>query len=229
MTYVVDSFGTDLATSSGPHGISLSTTMDDDIFIDGTFRGADERTPDSQEEVSERSMMKVSPGAVRQEVSQAISDKKGMLIILKEVEDKEEAKEISSVSEKEEPVVPREAKSEENEISASKETEDTALVWTSFTTEVKSQSPKMGTQNDDTPQIKGTDSPKKAMASWISDEGKTEVISVTKMQVQGMKTSGDLQIADIFTFEEEQSRSSLTQIPVTESSAMTLAVVLYEY
>lgn len=229
MTYVVDSFGTDLAASSGPHGISLSTTMDDDIFIDGMLRGADEKTPDSQEEVSERSMVKVSPGAVRQEVSQAISDKKGMLIILKEVEDKEEAKEISSVSEKEEPVVPREAKSEENEISTSKELEDTALVWASFTTEVKSQSPKMGTQNDDMPQIKGTDSPKKAMASWISDEGKAEVISVTTKEVQGMKTSGDLQIADIFTFEEEQSRSNLTQITVSESSATTLAVVLYEY
>lgn len=217
MTYVVDSFGTDLATSSGEHGISLSTTMEDDIFVDGTLREADEKTPDSQEEVSERSMVKVSPGAVRQEVSQAISDKKGMLIILKEVEDKEEAKEISSVSEKEEPVVP-------------KETEDTALVWASFTTEVKSESPKMGTRNDDVPQIKGTDSPKKAMASWISDEGKTEeVISVTKKEVQGMKTSGDLQIADIFTFEEEQSRSNLTQITVSESSTTTLAVVLYDY
>lgn len=191
--------------------------MEDDIFVDGTLREADEKTPDSQEEVSERSMVKVSPGAVRQEVSQAISDKKGMLIILKEVEDKEEAKEISSVSEKEEPVVP-------------KETEDTALVWASFTTEVKSESPKMGTRNDDVPQIKGTDSPKKAMASWISDEGKTEeVISVTKKEVQGMKTSGDLQIADIFTFEEEQSRSNLTQITVSESSTTTLAVVLYDY
>uniref|UniRef100_A0A668AV10 Erythrocyte membrane protein band 4.1 like 3 n=1 Tax=Myripristis murdjan TaxID=586833 RepID=A0A668AV10_9TELE len=49
----------------------------------------EEKTPNgSQEELSERSMVKISPGAVRQEVSQAISDKRGTLIILKEAEDK---------------------------------------------------------------------------------------------------------------------------------------------
>uniref|UniRef100_A0A674P158 Erythrocyte membrane protein band 4.1 like 3 n=1 Tax=Takifugu rubripes TaxID=31033 RepID=A0A674P158_TAKRU len=58
MKFMVDSVGTDLATSSGPHGISLSTTLDDDVFMDGTLRETDERTSDSQEDVSERSMLK---------------------------------------------------------------------------------------------------------------------------------------------------------------------------
>uniref|UniRef100_A0A672YV04 Erythrocyte membrane protein band 4.1-like 3b n=1 Tax=Sphaeramia orbicularis TaxID=375764 RepID=A0A672YV04_9TELE len=48
--YVVDSLVTDGATSSGPHGISLSTTMDDDVFMDGTLREVEEKTPDSQDE-----------------------------------------------------------------------------------------------------------------------------------------------------------------------------------
>uniref|UniRef100_A0A8C3B3U3 FERM domain-containing protein n=1 Tax=Cyclopterus lumpus TaxID=8103 RepID=A0A8C3B3U3_CYCLU len=125
--YVVDSIATDLATSSGPHGISLSTTMDDDVFMDGTLREVDE--------VSERAEMKVSPGAVRQEVFQAISDKKGTLIILKEADDKvdTEGEETSGAGEEEEPVIPEEAKAEENEmLSTSKEkesiSEDTSVV-----------------------------------------------------------------------------------------------------
>lgn len=233
MKYVVDSIGTDLATSSGPHGISLSTTMDDDVFMDRTLREADEKTPDSQEEVSERSMVKVSPGAVIQEVFQAISDKKGTLIILKEAEDKEEGKEMSSVGEKEEPLVPGEAESEENEMSTSKENKDTTVVLASVTTDVKTQSQKMEIKNDDMPQIKGIDSPKKAMASWISEGVKaeaSEVISVTTKEVKEMNTSGDLQqTTEIFTFNEKQSKSSLTQITVSESSTTSLAVVLYKY
>lgn len=93
--------------SSEPHGMSLSTTMDDDVFTDAnTLREDDagevaaaaaaapvreEKSPDSQGEASERSVVKVSPGSVRQEVSQAIIDKKGTLIILKDAEDKAEA------------------------------------------------------------------------------------------------------------------------------------------
>uniref|UniRef100_A0A096M3M0 Erythrocyte membrane protein band 4.1 like 3 n=1 Tax=Poecilia formosa TaxID=48698 RepID=A0A096M3M0_POEFO len=47
---------TDGARSSGPHGISLSTTMDDDVFVDGTLREeAGGKTPDSQEEEEEAS------------------------------------------------------------------------------------------------------------------------------------------------------------------------------
>ncbi len=232
MKYVVDSIGTDLATSSGPHGISLSTTMDDDVFMDGTLREVEEKTPDSQEEASERSMVKVSPGAVRQEVSQAISDKKGMLIILKDVEDKEEGKEMSAVGEKEEPVVPGEAEAEETEISASKEKEtikdDTSVIIEAKSTVFKTPSPKMEIKTDDMTQIKSTDSPKKAMASWISEEvktGATEVISVSTKEVKKMKTSD----ADIFTFTEEQSEPALTQITVSESSTTSLAAVLYKY
>uniref|UniRef100_A0A4W6FQ60 Erythrocyte membrane protein band 4.1 like 3 n=1 Tax=Lates calcarifer TaxID=8187 RepID=A0A4W6FQ60_LATCA len=91
-----------------------------------------EKTPDSQDEVSERSMVKVSPGAVRQEVSQAISDKKGTLIILKEAEDKVDT-EGKEMGEKEEPEDPGEADAEEEELLPAlreKETvkEDTAVI-----------------------------------------------------------------------------------------------------
>jgi len=95
-----DGYGTDGATSSEPHGMSLSTTMDDDVFTtlreDEVVAAAaapegETISPDSQGEASERSVVKVSPGSVRQEVSQAIIDKKGTLIILKEAEDKAEA------------------------------------------------------------------------------------------------------------------------------------------
>lgn len=243
MKYMVDSTITDGATSSGPHGISLSTTMDDDVFMDGTLKEVEEKTPDSQEEVSEKSVVKVSPGSVRQEVSQAISDKRGMLIILKEAEDKmeTEGKEMCTLVEKEEPVVPRKAEDEESELlSPSKEKEreenlkeDTTVVIEAKTIVVKTSSPKTEIKTDDMTQIKGIDSPKKAMASWISEVVKTEaseVISVLTKEVKEMKTSEELQQkAEIFTFEEvqtEQSKSS--QITVSESSATSLAVVLYE-
>ncbi|KAF1383596.1 hypothetical protein PFLUV_G00133500 [Perca fluviatilis] len=236
--YVVDSIATDLATSSGPHGISLSTTMDDDVFMDGTLREVDEKTPDSQEEVSERAEMKVSPGAVRQEVSQAISDKKGTLIILKEAEDQvdTEGKETSAADEEEAPVVPGEAEAGENEMLSSKEREyikeDTSVVLEAKTTVVKTQSPTMEIKTDDMTQIKGSGSPKKAMASWISEEVKTgasEVIGVSRKQVKEMKTFDAMQQkAEIFTFVEEvqteKSKSSLTQITVSESSSASLSV-----
>lgn len=233
--YMVDSIGTDLATSSGPHGISLSVTIDDDVFMDETLREAGEKTPDSQDNVSERSVLKVSPGAVRQEVSQAISDKKGMLIILKEAEDKEGDKESCAVGVKGEPVVPRETEGEEMEMITSKEKEtlkeDSTAVLASIPTEVKKQSPKMDKKNEDMTQIKDTDSPKKAMASWISAEVKTEaseVITMMTKEVKEIKTCGAVQqTTEIFAFEEENSKSSLTQITASESSA-TIAVVLYK-
>lgn len=235
MKYVVDSIGTDLASSSGPHGISLSTTMDDDVFMDGTLREVEEKTPDSQEDVSERSVLKVSPGAVRQEVSQAISDKKGTLIILKEPEDREEGTETSAVGEKEEPVVPEEAEeAEENEVSPSKEkesiTDNTSVVIEAKIEAAKSL--KIEIKTDDMTQIKGIDSPKKAMASWISEEVKTETSEINNMstkEVKEMKTSDALQQkTEIFDFEEAQ-KSNLTQITVSEVSTTSLAVVLYEY
>ncbi|TKS79536.1 Band 4.1-like protein 3 4.1B [Collichthys lucidus] len=198
--YVVDS----ITTSSGPHGISLSTTMDDDVFMDGTLREVEEKTPDSQDEVSERSMVKVSPRTVIQEVSQAISDKKGTLIILKDAEDKEEGKETSAVGEEEEPVVPGEAEAQENEVSETVE-EDTSVVLEAKTTI--------------------------AMASWISDEAKTEaseIISVLTNEVKEMTAPDALQQkAEVFTFTEfqtEESKSSVTQITLSESSTTSLAV-----
>ncbi|XP_069014005.1 band 4.1-like protein 3b isoform X9 [Embiotoca jacksoni] len=234
--YVAESIITDGATSSGPHGISLSTTMDDDVFVDGTLREVEEKTPDSQEEVSEKSMLKVSPGAVRQEVSQAISDKKGTLIILKEAEDQAdtEDKETSALVENEEPVVPGELEADENETtSASKEKEtlqeDPSAVIEAQTTPVKMLSPKVEIKTDDMTQIKGIDSPKKAMASWISEEVKTEaseVISVSAKEVEETETRDGLK-EEIFTVEEvqsEQSKSGLTQITLSESSTTSLAV-----
>ncbi|XP_063741566.1 band 4.1-like protein 3 isoform X2 [Eleginops maclovinus] len=212
--YVVDSMATDLATSSGPHGLSLSTTMDDDVFMDGTLREVDEKTPDSQEELSERAELKVSPGAVRQEVSQAISDKKGTLIILKDSEDKvdTEGKAMSPVDEEEESIIPEEDEAEENEmLSASKEKEtikeDTSVE--ARNAEDKTQRLRIEIKTEDLTQIKGIDSPKKAMASWISEEVKTEaseVISVTNEVIE--MTNGVNQEAEFFTFEEGQTEQT---------------------
>uniref|UniRef100_A0AAX7TXU8 FERM domain-containing protein n=1 Tax=Astatotilapia calliptera TaxID=8154 RepID=A0AAX7TXU8_ASTCA len=232
--YVVDSMTADGPTSSGPHGISLSTTMDDDVFMDGTLREVEEKTPESQDDVSERLVVKVSPGAMRQEVSQAISDKKGTLIILKDAEDK------SDTEGKEKSAVPGEFKADEHVMRmASKEEEipraDTSVVTEAQTTAAKMLSPKVEIKTDSMTQIKDIDSPKKAMASWISEEVKTETpefISMSTKEVKDMKTSDGLQErAEIFTFKEvqsEQSKSSLTQITVSESSTTSLVVSTLE-
>lgn len=217
MKFMVDSIGTDLATSSGPHGISLSTTMDDDVFMDGALREADERPSDSQEDVSERSVVKVSPGAVTQEVSQAINDKKGRLIILKDAEEKEDIKE------------PGGAISGEKESSASKENEtveeDTTDFLASITREIRKPCPKVEIKSNDIQRIIGSESPKKAMVSWISEEVKT----VTTKEAKKIESGEALQQrAEIFSFEEEQSKSSPTQTTVSESSA-SFAVVQYKY
>ncbi|XP_035025328.1 band 4.1-like protein 3b isoform X19 [Hippoglossus stenolepis] len=235
--YMADSILTDGATSSGPHGISLSTTMDDDVFMEVILREVEEKTPDSQDEVSERSVLKVSPGAVRQEVSQAISDKKGTLIILKEDKLDTECSETSVLGEKEEPVVPGETDAEEKDLlSSSNEKEmikdDSAVVLEAQMTVVKTLSPKIDVKADDMTQNKGIDSPKKAMASWISEEVKTEasgVISVSAEEFKEMTTCDGLQQKEeIFIFEEvvqtEQPKSSFTQNSIPESSATTLLV-----
>uniref|UniRef100_A0A665X8T4 Erythrocyte membrane protein band 4.1-like 3b n=1 Tax=Echeneis naucrates TaxID=173247 RepID=A0A665X8T4_ECHNA len=142
------------------------------------------------------------------------------------------------LDEKKELILPREAETEENDLlSASKEEEtfkeDGAVVTEAQTTVVKTLSPKIEIKTDDMGQIKATDSPKKAMASWISEEVKpaaSEVFGVSAKEFREMKMCGGLQQSDeIFTFEEvqsKQSKSSLTQITVSESSASTLAVVL---
>nr|XP_043872830.1 band 4.1-like protein 3b isoform X8 [Solea senegalensis] len=223
--YMADSVVTEGATSSGPHGISLSTTMDDDVFIDGTLREAEEKTPDSQDEVSERSMVKISPGAVRQEVSQAITDKKGTLIILK---DDTEGKNTA---------VPGEDTEDTGLLSAPKDKETVqddiaVVVKAQMTNEVETPSLKIDMKPDDMTPFKGMDSPKKAMASWISQEVKveaSEVTCVSAKEVREMKTCDGLQHkAQIFTFEEmahsKQSKSDPTQNSLFESSAASLAV-----
>ncbi|KAM4557530.1 band 4.1-like protein 3b isoform 7-T9 [Fundulus diaphanus] len=216
--YMADSIITDGPSSSGPHGISLSTTMDDDVFVDGTLREeAEDKTPDSQEEeVSDRSMVKVSPGAVRQEVSQAISDKKGTLIIFKQVENKEDT-EYEETSEKEVLAVPAESEADGNQ----RETEASAALK-GQTSVVKLLSPVVEIKTGDATQIKGIDSPKKAMASWISEE-KVEISEVTTVftkEVEELKTLEELQQKA----EEIQPKSSPTRITVSESSAASLAV-----
>ncbi|XP_035994381.1 band 4.1-like protein 3b isoform X14 [Fundulus heteroclitus] len=218
--YMADSIITDGPSSSGPHGISLSTTMDDDVFVDGTLREeAGDKTPDSQEEeeeeVSDRSMVKVSPGAVRQEVSQAISDKKGTLIIFKQAENKEDT-EYEGTSEKEGLAVPAESEADGNQ----RETEASAAVK-GQTSVVKMLSPAVEIKTGDGTQIKGIDSPKKAMASWIFEEKVeiSEVTSVFTKEVEELKALEEPQQKA----EEIQPKSSPTRIAVSESSSASLA------
>ncbi|XP_034039923.1 band 4.1-like protein 3b isoform X6 [Thalassophryne amazonica] len=225
--YVLDSNVTDGATSSGPHVISLSTTMDDDVFVNGTLREVEEKTPDSQEETSEKSVVKLSPGAVRQEVSQAISHKRGTLIILKEAEDKldSETKEEAA-----EPVLSAKLK-EQDDIAAVPG--DAADLMEAKPTVVEA-SLKTQTKPEVMDHIKGVDSPKKAMASWISVVGTTvhepEVICVSTKDILEMSTSeGTQQKAELFNFEEfhtEESKSSqtATQITVSQYSSSSLPV-----
>lgn len=210
MKLVVDSTATDLAVSSGPHGISLSTTMDDEVFTDATLREAGEKTPDSQDELSERSLVKVSPGAVTQEVSQAIIDKKGTLIILKEAEGAEGER-----------LFPGEVATEEDKVSAGEEGEDASVL----------HSPKKEMRNGDVAQNKGVDSPKKAMAAWIYEEVKTEeppqVASGTTKEAREREaeTPGAVQQVAVLSVEEEEQ----SKITLCESTATSIAGVLYKY
>uniref|UniRef100_M3ZF02 Erythrocyte membrane protein band 4.1 like 3 n=1 Tax=Xiphophorus maculatus TaxID=8083 RepID=M3ZF02_XIPMA len=201
--YVADSVVTDGATSSGPHGISLSTTMDDDVFVDGTLREeAGGKTQDSQEEeeeASDKSATKLSPGAVRQEVSQAISDKKGTLIIFKQAENKEDEE-----TSKKEGLVDR----AESETDGNKEQKRQA----SLKAEIK---------HGDVSQIRGVDSPKKAMASWISEEKveSSEVVSVFTKELKELKTLDEPQQKA----EGIQPKSSPTHVTVSASLAVVSA------
>ncbi|KAM4728797.1 uncharacterized protein FYW61_011656 [Anableps anableps] len=192
--------------------------MDDDVFVDGTLREeAKDKTPDSQEEVSDRSVVKVSPGAVRQEVSQAISDKKGTLIIFKQAENKEDT-EDEETSKIEGLAVQAETETDRNE----GQTEASAAEE-GQTSLVKVQSPKVEIKTGDASQIKGVDSPKKAMASWISEEKVeiSEVISVFTKEAEELQQQAE-------ELQSHQLKSSLTHVTVSDSSAASLAVVLYE-
>ncbi|XP_038146812.1 band 4.1-like protein 3b isoform X12 [Cyprinodon tularosa] len=217
--YVPDSIVTEGATSSGPHGISLSTTMDDDVFINGTLREEAEGKSHEEEEVSDRSDVKVSPGAVRQEVSQAISDKKGTLIIFKQPENKENTQD-EGTSEKKSLPAPIELETDETE----KETEAPAAVK-GQTSVVEMLSPTVEIKTGDTAQIKNIDSPKKAMASWISEEKVevSQVIGVFTKKVEELKTLDEVQ-QKAEGIQSKQLESSLTHITVSEASAASLAV-----
>ncbi|XP_032422103.1 band 4.1-like protein 3b isoform X9 [Xiphophorus hellerii] len=198
--YVADSVVTDGATSSGPHGISLSTTMDDDVFVDGTLREeAGGKTQEEEEEASDKSATKLSPGAVRQEVSQAISDKKGTLIIFKQAENKEDEE-----TSKKEGLADR----AESETDGNKEQKRQA----SLKAEIK---------NGDVSQIRGVDSPKKAMASWISEEKveSSEVVSVFTKELKELKTLDEPQQKA----EGIQPKSSPTHVTVSASLAVQSA------
>ncbi|KAJ0059089.1 hypothetical protein NL108_007462 [Boleophthalmus pectinirostris] len=252
--YTVDSLVTDGHTSSGPHGLSISTTMDDDVFMDGTLREVPEKTPDSQDEVSEKSLVRLSPGAVRQEVSQAISDKRGMLIILKDAEDRNNMEETSVLNEKNQLG---------NVIIEEKETKLDKL---------KLQSPKLEIESV-LNEIRSIESPKKAMAFWITEEevkiaakpddpvpvateeaivvttkdaadvtattqeenvaittGEDAVARTTDEEVkedeQGDREETQLQKSDIFTFEvQDEGVTSVVKIATTTLAVSTLGIV----
>lgn len=198
----------DSTVSSGPHGLSLSTTMDDEVFTDATLREAAGKTPDSQDDLSERSLVKVSPGAVTQEVSQAIIDKKGTLIILKDAEGAEEER-----------IFPGEVATEEDKMSTAEEREDGPAL----------RSPKKEMINGDIAPNKGVDSPKKAMAAWIYEEVKTEtpphaVSGTTEEARETLETPRAVQQVAVLSVEEDQSKISLC-----ESTATFVAGVLYKY
>uniref|UniRef100_A0A3P9K5G0 Erythrocyte membrane protein band 4.1-like 3b n=1 Tax=Oryzias latipes TaxID=8090 RepID=A0A3P9K5G0_ORYLA len=206
---VPDSVVTEGVTSSGPHGISLSTTMDDDVFLDGTLREeVEEKTPDSQEEVSERSVLRLSPGAVRQEVSQAITDKKGTLIILKEAEDQADSEggvmsALVDDEEEEEAVGPEELEADKNQrFLLCKEAETAPEDIFTHNAVVKLLSLTEEMKGGDMNHVRGLDSPKKAMASWISEEVMTEASEVISARL----------------------KSSPTRMTVSESSATPLVV-----
>ncbi|XP_019739326.1 band 4.1-like protein 3b isoform X9 [Hippocampus comes] len=157
-----DSTLVDRAPPTGPKGISPLGTLDDDVF------SAEEKTPDSQEEFSEKSAARMSPGSVREEVSQAITDKRGMLIILKEAEVETEVKE---------------------------EVEKLPIT-------------KMEALLEDVSQVKG--SPKKAMASWVSEVARAEESEVFRVLTEEVTK----------TFEQPKPDMA----PITLSETAPLAV-----
>uniref|UniRef100_A0A087XC40 Erythrocyte membrane protein band 4.1 like 3 n=1 Tax=Poecilia formosa TaxID=48698 RepID=A0A087XC40_POEFO len=169
--YVADSVVTDGARSSGPHGISLSTTMDDDVFVDGTLREeAGGKTPDSQEE-------------------------------------EEEASDKSAT---------KQAENKEDEETSEKE----GLAETDGFEEQKRQaSRKAEIKNGDVSQTKGVDSPKKAMASWISEEKveSSEFVGVFTKKVEELKTLDEPQQKA----EGIQPKSSPTHVTVSASLAVS--------
>ncbi|XP_061775689.1 band 4.1-like protein 3 isoform X12 [Nerophis ophidion] len=179
------SFLTDGAPFHELQAISPSAAMDDDVFEDGSPR--QKKTPDSQEEFSEKSLAKLSPGSVREEVSQAIIDKRGMLIILKEPEDREEEKEHHQ------------------------------SVIKARSTSVN----KIETVMEDLSQIKAVGSPKKAMASWVSEVVKAEESEVFSVLSEEMKTIEEPRHK--VDAVREQSQTNVAQITSPETTPLDVS------
>ncbi|KAK0150150.1 Band 4.1-like protein 3 [Merluccius polli] len=257
---LAEGYATDGATSSEPHGMSLSTTMDDDVFTEATTlqgeeagglgAGEDKTTPDSQAEVSEASMLKVSPGAVRQEVSQAIIDKKGTLIILKEAEDKAAA--ADEVAAGDNMAADRDGESlvgemedfaedeNENEFPSASDEEDgvpatvkeEAYGGRGVILGPDDMPLKMESRRMEVTHIKGVSSPTRAKASWVSEVVKTversEFTSMSAKEGEQWRAFQADAPKDIFIFEEAQAGkpgAGLAALStVTEMSATSLEV-----
>ncbi|XP_067109942.1 protein 4.1-like isoform X4 [Osmerus mordax] len=224
-------------------GGDLSATLED---VRGSLSSEhEERSPEPQEEV------KISPGSVRQEVTQAIITKRGTLIILKELGSEDQGDsdgtymeidrgdsdgtymEIDGVNGYR--PAPDEAREnqmdslpcEENEAQSTLE-EDEVSKRESLTTcmEVKDETEApLGTKEVEADGMESITSPKKAKAPWLSEIIETEEVTmVTKRSYEEVK--------ELSTTEEElgkgrieQSQLSLTATcSVTESSAASLAV-----
>ncbi|XP_062338010.1 band 4.1-like protein 3 isoform X4 [Osmerus eperlanus] len=224
-------------------GGDLSATLED---VRGSLSSEhEERSPEPQEEV------KISPGSVRQEVTQAIITKRGTLIILKELGSEDQGDsdgtymeidrgdsdgtymEIDGVNGYR--PAPDEAREnqmdslpcEENEAQSTLE-EDEVSKRESLTTcmEVKDETEApLGAKEVETDGMESITSPKKAKAPWLSEIIETEEVTmVTKRSYEEVK--------ELSTTEEElgkgrieQSQLSLTATcSVTESSAASLAV-----
>ena len=229
-------------------GGDLSATLED---VRGSLSSEhEERSPELQEEV------KISPGSVRQEVTQAISTKRGTLIILKELGSEDQGDsdgtymeidrgdsdgtymEIDGVNgyrpapdearENQMDSLPREEKEAQSTLEEDEASERESLP-TCMEVKDKTEAP-LSTKQVDTDGMESITSPKKAMAPWLSEIIETEEVTmVTKRSYEEVK--------ELSTTEEELGKGQIEQsqlsLPapcsVTESSAASLAVVPYEH
>ncbi|KAM6948216.1 band 4.1-like protein 3 [Aplochiton taeniatus] len=220
---------TDGASSSGPPGISLSTTLDDDVFTDAALRedGEEGKTPGSQEELSERSVVKVSPGAVRQEVTQAIMDKRGTLIILKEADDPGEPSAAETDGEQESSEDWKEADNGKRGSSTTEEENAYTLNEHDTGEMCSTLDEKMEPHQVESGAMRGIASPKKATACWLSEVG--TAAGQSEVDVASWKDATKVNALEDEIFSYEEARCS-TSDPVTsaqfltESPASSLAV-----
>lgn len=223
-------------------GRDLSATLED--VRGGLSPEREEETMEPQEEV------KVSPGSVRQEVTQAISSKRGTLIILKQESEDQgdpdgtymeidkvdpdgtymeidgaiqclaEAAKVDSLNRFEE----KEALNSLDEDEASKKEAPTNCME-----DEKIEAP-VSPKEVQTNGMEIIKSPQKAKASWLPEAMETtaviEVIHGSYEEVKELKMAED----ELDKAQTDQTKLSLTTThSVTESSATSLAVVPYEY